>query len=229
MILLTIGTKRKMIVDKKNLAKELLKEKHLLNVYLSARAIPFSRKNIIILLIFSIISLLFSYGISSNELFEKINTLSSLLIATIITVTGFLIAGYTIFCSVVSPKLSILLFSIGKTKNGLSELKRAHLSLIRVFIYCLFYTLTLVIISAFSGTHNFIFHYIENSWNFSTTIFHVINYFIFNFILIFFFFLMIQLGSFIYNIYHTIMMTIVAFPDLYKFKIGEDPEIKDPH
>lgn len=218
-----------MIVDKKDLANELLKEKHLLNVYLSARAIPFSRKNIIILLVFSFFSLLFSYGISSNELFEKINTLSSILISTIITITGFLIAGYTIFCSVVSPKLSILLFSLGKKRNGLSELKRAHLSLIRVFIYCLFYTLILVIISAFSGTHNFIFCYIENSFNFSKNLFHIVNYFIFNFILIFFFFLMIQLGSFIYNIYHTIMMTIVAYPDLYKFKIGEEFEKKDPH
>ena len=101
--------------------------------------------------------------------------------------------------------------------------------LIRVFIYCLFYTITLVIISAFSGTHNFIYSYIENSFIFSKTLFHIVNYLVFNFILIFFFFLMIQLGSFIYNIYHTIMMTIVAYPDLYKFKIGEDAEKKDPH
>ncbi|WP_166170340.1 hypothetical protein [Acinetobacter sp. SA01] len=217
-----------MTVNKKKLKDELLKEKHLFNVYFSARAIPFSKKNKILLIVFAFLSLFLSYGIPSNELYEKIFTLSSSLIGTVVTVTGFLIAGYTIFCSVVSPKLSILLFSFGKTEHGLSELKRAHLSLIRVFIYCLFYTSVLVTISAFSGTHNFIYFHIESSFSFSKNLFYIINYLTFNFILIFFFFLVIQLGSFIYNIYHTIMMTIVAYPDLYKFKIGEPSDKENP-
>ncbi|NHB58906.1 hypothetical protein G9F32_12890 [Acinetobacter sp. 194] len=216
-------------LDKQKLKEELLNEKNLIDVYKTSRVLPFSKQNKKIVLIFSVVSLILSTTITSEELFQSITSLSSSLIGTVVTLTGFLIAGYTIFCSVMSPKLSILLFNFGKIEHDLSELKRTHLKLIRVFIYCLFYTSILLIINAFSGTSNLIFKFTEFIFEDASLIFHFTNYLIFNFIIIFFIFLIVQLGAFIFNIYHAIMTAIVAYPELDKFKISNNSKKENPH
>lgn len=207
---------------------ELLKsEKNIFQLYLSSRKIPFSKTNKGILIVSLIISLMISVGMPLEDLFKKIESLSFLLIGTVATVTGFLIAGYAIFCSVTAPKLSILMYSKGAKKYGFSNLKYTHLIFIRVFIYYLFYTITIVLIAAFSGYKGYFFKFIIDNFECNQLIFKSINVFVFNWIVVFFIFLLLQLGSFIFNIYHSIMTSIASFPYLDNFDIRFNPKKDD--
>ncbi len=204
----------------KDMNTELLKsEKNIFQLYLSSRKIPFSKTNKKVLAICIAVSMLISIGMPLEDLFKKIDSLSSLLIGTVATVTGFLIAGYAIFCSVTAPKLSILMYLNGSKKYGLSNLKYTHLIFIRVFIYYIFYTITIVLITAFSGYKGYFFKYIVDNFECNDFIFKAINIFTFNWIVIFFLFLLLQLGSFIFNIYHSIMTAIVSYPYLDNFDV----------
>lgn len=150
----------------KEMHTELLKsEKNIFQLYLSSRKIPFSKTNKRVLLVCIVISIFISIGMPLEDLFIKIGSLSSVLLGTVVTVTGFLIAGYAIFCSVTAPKLSILMYLNGSKKYGFSNLKYTHLIFIRVFIYYLFYTITIVLISAFSGYKGFFFEFIVKTLN----------------------------------------------------------------
>lgn len=215
-------------LDKTKLKDELLGDKNLIDLYKSSRIIPFSQKNKKIVCCLGVISLFSSIGITSIELFEHIESLSSSLLGTIATITGFLIAGYTIFCSVMSPKLSLLLFALGKVEHNMSELKKTHLNLIRVFIYCLFFLILLILISAFSGTNNLFYIIVSNFFKNHETIFYLTNYITFNIIVIYSLFLIIQLGVFIFNIYHAIMTALVAYPELDKIDLDTSTKKHNP-
>lgn len=204
----------------KEMNTELLKsEKDIFSLYLSSRKIPFSQRNKKLLAIFAVISIVLSTGMDFEDLFKKIESLSVLLLATVATVTGFLIAGYAIFCAVTEPKLSVLMYLKGTPKYGFSNLKYTHLVFIRVFIYYVFYTVSLTMISAFSGYKGYGFEYITQETECSALIFKIINLLIFNWIVIYFIFLLLQLGAFIFNIYHSIMTAISSYPYLDNFDV----------
>lgn len=73
---------------------ELLKsEKNIFQLYLSSRKIPFSKANKQILIGCLVVSVFISLGMPLEDLFKKIEALSIVLLGTVATVTGFLIAG----------------------------------------------------------------------------------------------------------------------------------------
>ena len=186
---------------------ELLDEKNLFDVYLTSRKIPFSNTNIFLLTIFSIISLSLSLGITSSELAEMIPTISASLISVILTVLGFLIAGYAIFCSVMNHTLSIEIYNSNTKPFGFSQLKYSHLLFMRVFFYYLLYTIFLTFIIFFSKSkilEPLITSKIENI----NCFYHLINYLVFNILFIGISFLLLQLASFTFNIYHSVMTSI---------------------
>jgi len=199
---------------------ELLKsEKNIFHLYLSSRKIPFSKANKQILIGCLVVSVFISLGMPLEDLFKKIESLSSVLLGTVATVTGFLIAGYAIFCSVTAPKLSLLMYSNGTKKYGFSNLKYTHLIFIRVFIYYLFYTISIVLVTAFSGYKGYFFDLIIDTVEYNDLIFKAINVLVFNWVVVGFLFLLLQLGSFIFNIYHSIMTAIASYPYLDNFDV----------
>lgn len=207
---------------------ELLKsEKNIFHLYLSSRKIPFSKANKQILIGCLVVSVFISLGMPLEDLFKKIESLSLVLLGTVATVTGFLIAGYAIFCSVTAPKLSLLMYLNGAKKYGFSNLKYTHLIFIRVFIYYLFYAISIVLVTAFSGYKGYFFDLIIDKFECNDLIFKSINVFIFNWIVVFFIFLLLQLGSFIFNIYHSIMTSIASFPYLDNFDTRFNPKKDD--
>lgn len=191
------------------MCEELLNEKNLFEVYRVSRKIPFSKTNKFLLIIFCIISLIFTLGIDDKELVKDIPELSSTLLAAVLTVLGFLIAGYTIFCSVLNHSLSMELYNSEEKPYGFSQLKYSHLLFMRVFFYYLIYAFFLFSVVFFSKSTS-LSSIISVISTHDKCIFFITNYILYNSLFIGMSFLMLQLASFIFNIYHTVMTSICS-------------------
>lgn len=197
----------------KQMSQELLKsDTNIFQLYKLSRVIPFSKENKISTSIFFALSFIVSLGIEPEKVVEKIQNFSPVILGCVATITGFLIAGYTVFCSVTEPKLSVLLHLSGEREYDISKLKVTHLKFIRVFIYYIIFSISLVFIIAFSGENKILYIFFEESlFNFDL-FFNIINLIVFNWIIVFFLFLLIQLGAFVFNIYHSVMTSVCAYP-----------------
>lgn len=189
------------------MCQELTAENNLYEVYLASRRIPFSTINRNLLIFFSAISLLLTLTIDSDVLAENILLISNNLISVVLTVLGFLIAGYTIFCSVMNHDLSMDLYHSETHLYGFSQLKHSHLLFMRVFFYYLIYTFILILIQFFSKSQLLI-NLMENNLETIECVFYLINYLVFNVLFIGIVFLLLQLASFTFNIYHSVMTSI---------------------
>ena len=189
------------------MCEELLNENNLFEVYRVSRKIPFSKMNKFLLIIFCIISLIFTLGIDGQELVKDIPVLSSTLLAAVLTVLGFLIAGYTIFCSVLNHNLSMELYNSEEKPLGFSQLKYSHLLFMRVFFYYLVYAFFLFSVVFFSKSTS-LSSIISVISDHDRCIFFILNYIIYNSLFMGMSFLMLQLAYFIFNIYHTVMTSI---------------------
>jgi hypothetical protein len=196
-----------LVNDNVKMCQELLAENNLYEVYLSSRKIPFSKLNRNLLVLFTLTSLTLTLNIDSENLAKIILSVASDLISVVLTVLGFLIAGYTIFCSVMNHSLSMGLYNSETRPHGFSQLKYSHLLFIRVFFYYLIYTFFLILITFFSNVQ-----FLNTLTSVSSVqieyVFYVVNYIIFNILFIGVIFLLLQLASFTFNIYHSVMTSI---------------------
>ena len=193
--------------DNVQMCQELLAENNIYEVYLTSRKIPFSKLNRNLLILFTLTSLALTFSIDSENLAKIIQSISNDLISVVLTVLGFLIAGYTIFCSVMNHNLSMELYKSETRPYGFSQLKYSHLLFIRVFFYYLIYTFFLILIYFFSNSQLLTSLMSENLQRIEC-VFYVINYIIFNVLFIGIIFLLLQLASFTFNIYHSVMTSI---------------------
>ena len=189
------------------MCEELLNENNLFEVYKVSRKIPFSKINTFLLIIFCILSLFVTLGIDGQDLVKDIPVLSSTLLAAVLTVLGFLIAGYTIFCSVLNHSLSMELYNSEEKPLGFSQLKYSHLLFMRVFFYYLVYAFFLFSVVFFSKSTS-LSSIISVISDHDKCIFFILNYILYNSLFMGMSFLMLQLASFIFNIYHTVMTSI---------------------
>lgn len=189
-----------------DMCDELLAENNLYEIYKTARRIPLSTLNRNILVLCSILSILLTLTIDPSTLAQTILVLSSDLISIVLTVLGFLIAGYAIFCSVLDHELSIELYESKHKSSGFSKLKHSHLLFMRVFFYYLVYTFFLVFIQFFSSANIFSLSVFNDNIIYFT--FHITNYLTLNLLFIGIVFLLLQLASFTFNIYHSVMTSI---------------------
>ncbi|EPF6144398.1 hypothetical protein LJQ30_001646 [Acinetobacter baumannii] len=187
----------------------LLKEKNLRMIYKESRAIPLSNFNLFFPFIIGIIIFIFLiYGdISIEESYNKIESLVSFLFSSLFSTLGFLIAGYTIFCTITPLDLQKKMIEYTDQKTNLPFFKRVHFTFIRVFIYFLIFSFALFIIFLFKGINiNSINMIIESKT--LDLIFKYTNYLIITFLTIGTTFLFCELSSFIFNIYNSIATTI---------------------
>ena len=117
--------------------------------------------------------------------------------------------------------MSVLLHLSGTREYGISKLKITHLKFIRVFIYYIIYAISLVFIIAFSGENKILYILFDESMFNFELFFKIINLIIFNWIVVFFLFLLIQLGAFVFNIYHSVMTSVCAFPYTSKIDLNK--------
>lgn len=117
--------------------EEFTQEKSLLDIYLSARRIKFSSFNRNFTIVILVLMLVHSFVLSTDisKLAYDVRKWSEMGFAVGLTVLGFLVAGFTIFITLTKPDMQLALMGVLHKNTGLPHLKYNYFCLIRVFIY----------------------------------------------------------------------------------------------
>jgi len=189
--------------------KALLEEKSLLQIYNKSRRIPFNSFNfwstIIVVVMVAIQYCLLD--ISITEKLKLVREFSVMAVGITTTVLGFLLAGFTIFATISQPDMLVAMSQHREQKSGLSFLKYNFFIFMRVFIYYMAYAVFCVFILIFAIKGGVI-HYLVNI---SPISHEIIEWLVgFSYVVLYggMFFLLMQLKSFIYNVYHSVMTAI---------------------
>ena len=193
------------------LPEDLLKEKRLWHIYLASRSIPHSRFNIISTLIVSL-CITASACLSPqpvDKTIEIIRYFSSMGLSLSLNILGFLLAGFTIFATVSQPNLLLGMAEMKHPESGLSWLKHNFFIFMRVFIYYLAFAVFCLFIIIFGhpgGLLTLLTLVSLSPYN------ECIKFLVVKlcYIVLFtgYFFLILQLKSFIFNIYHSVMTSL---------------------
>lgn len=188
----------------------LLAEKDLFSIYLQARKFPESRFNVLSTIAVSFVLFIFAL-ISTRELDLIRSDVEQYLWAGFLltfSVLGFLLAGFTIFATVSKPELFLAMAEITDEKTGLPKLKTNYFIFVRVFANFFILAGLLLFLSLASGEGKFI----EVSFSALYTEIHAIEwYYKFCIILVgtAYYHMVVQLKSFLFNIYHSVMTSLV--------------------
>lgn len=189
--------------------KALLEEKSLLQIYKKSRRIPFNSLNfwstIIVVVMVAIQYCLLDVPIA--EKLKAVRDFSVMAVGITTTVLGFLLAGFTIFATISQPDMLVAMSQHREQKSGLSFLKYNFFIFMRVFIYYMAYAVFCVFILIFAIKGGII-HFLVNI---SPISHEIIEWLVgFSYVALYggMFFLLMQLKSFIYNVYHSVMTAI---------------------
>ncbi len=189
--------------------KALLEEKSLLEIYKKSRRIPFNSFNfwstIVVVVMVAIQYCLLD--ISITEKLKLVREFSVMAVGITTTVLGFLLAGFTIFATISQPDMLVAMSQHREQKSGLSFLKYNFFIFMRVFIYYMAYAVFCIFILIFAIKGGVI-HYLVNI---SPISHEIIEWLVgFSYVALYggMFFLLMQLKSFIYNVYHSVMTAI---------------------
>jgi hypothetical protein len=190
-------------------ADDLTSEKKLWDVYIASRRIPLSRFNFITTTIVFFLLVVNSWLTTQpiNETINVVRQLADAGLSVTLSTLGFLLAGFTIFATVSQPSLSLRMAEISHPKSGLSYLKHNYFIFLRVFIYYLIFSIFCLCIIMFGHKGGLISLLVSYSPSPDKVQFTVvkISYVI---ILTGYYFLIMQLKSFIFNIYHAVMTSL---------------------
>lgn len=130
---------------------ELLQEKNLREIYTKSKTIPLSNFNTYFPVVVGAIFLFILHigNVSIETSYSKINELSSFLFSPIFATLGFLVAGYTIFCTISPLDLQKKMIKYTDEKTKLIFFKKVHFTFIRVFIYFIVFSFLLFLIFFF--------------------------------------------------------------------------------
>lgn len=189
--------------------KALLEEKSLLEIYKKSRRIPFNSFNfwstIVVVVMVAIQYCLLD--ISITEKLKVVREFSVMAVGITTTVLGFLLAGFTIFATISQPDMLVAMSQHREQKSGLSFLKYNFFIFMRVFIYYMAYAVFCIFILIFAIKGGVI-HYLVSI---SPISHEIIEWLVgFSYVALYggMFFLLMQLKSFIYNVYHSVMTAI---------------------
>ena len=189
--------------------KDLTKEKKLWDIYIASRRIPFSRLNAITTALVFILLVVNSWLTTQpvEETIELVRDLSNTGLAVTLSTLGFLLAGFTIFATVSQPSLSLRMAEIPHPISGLSYLKHNYFVFLRVFIYYLLFSIFCLIIIVFGHKGGLVPLLASYSPYPDQVKFAVVKA---SYVLLFtgYYFLIMQLKSFIFNIYHSVMTSL---------------------
>lgn len=189
--------------------KDLTKEKKLWDIYVASRRIPFSKFNAITTLIvfFALVANSWLTAQSIDETIEIVRKLSDSGLAISLNTLGFLVAGFTIFATVSQPSLSLRMSEIIHPDSGLSYLKHNYFIFFRVFIFYIAFSIFCLFIIIFGHKGGLIPLLVSYSPYPANIKFMVTKI---SYVLLFtgYYFLIMQLKSFVFNIYHAVMTSL---------------------
>jgi hypothetical protein len=192
--------------------KDLLKEKRLWDIYVASRRIPFSRFNFWT-------TFLVACGLTLNVILVLQPLDATLLItreasadglAMALSTLGFLVAGFTIFATITQPDLSLAMASEIHPISGLTYLKHSYFLFMRVFIFYLVFAAFCLLIQMFGHTGGLVNLLVSMSPYSGQLEFLLVKG---AFVAVYtgYFFLLIQLKSFVFNMYHAVMTALRWF------------------
>src|SRR5690606_11117147 len=182
---------------------EFFKEKNLWQIFKSSQVIPISKSNKWISIIVALIAFINGCFLTSQNLYEVVVLTSGALFGILITTLGFLVAGYTIFCTVIPLDLQKNMSSVIDEDVGLSYFNSFHFLFLRVFFYFVIFSGFLFLINFFQGSTGLIFFFIEN-----TCFYFLINLTGYTLIAWITIFILMELMSFIFNIFQSVRTTL---------------------
>ena len=189
--------------------KALMDEKSLWAIYAKARRIPVSSFNFwATLIVFVLVSLQYCMlEISLDDKLKIVRDFSVMSIGLVVSVLGFILAGFTIFATISQPDMLVAMSRHRHEKSQLSYLKNNFFIFMRVFIYYLCYTVFCLLVIIFAVKGGLVHKVVQLSpisWKISEWLVGAAYVMLYTG----FFFLLMQLKSFIYNVYHTVMTAI---------------------
>lgn len=182
---------------------DFFKEKNLWQIFKSSQVIPISKSNKWVSIIVVLIAFINGCFLTSQNLYEVVTLTSGTLFGVLITTLGFLVAGYTIFCTVIPLDLQKNMSSVIDEEIGLSYFNSFHFLFLRVFFYFVIFSSFLFLINFFQGSTGLIFFFIEN-----TCFYFVINLIAYSLIAGITIFILMELMSFIFNIFQSVRSTL---------------------
>ncbi|MET0012589.1 MAG: hypothetical protein ABW088_02940 [Sedimenticola sp.] len=190
-------------------AKDLLSEKKLWDVYVKSRCIPYSRFNVITtFIVFAALSV--NALITTQPIVDTIDvvrTYSDSGLSVSLSTLGFLLAGFTIFATVSQPSLSLRMAEITRKDSGLSYLKHNYFVFLRVFIFYLAFAIFCLMVITFGHKGGLVPVLVSMTPYPDLVKFTVVKI---SYVVLFtgYYFLIMQLKSFIFNIYHAVMTSL---------------------
>lgn len=189
--------------------KSLTEEKTLWHVFRLSWQIPGTTFNkwatLVAFIFFSVETAVSGANLWSNVAYVRKLADSGLTLA--LSTLGFIVAGYTIFATLTSPDLSIAMQKHIDRVSKLPTLKKNHFIFLRVFVYYLvfaFLCLILIVVGRSKGLGSILLS--ESIWSGDAREFLVkSSIVILNTSL---FFLLVQLKSFIFNVYASVMTSL---------------------
>jgi len=192
------------------LIQDLLSEKTLWDVYVASRGIPFSKLNNAVGIGVGFLCGLQSLAVTHENAVDQLATLATLVFNTTISLLGFLLAGFTFFATVADKSLFCRM-ATEQHESGLNYLKYNLFTFMRVFIEFLILCVCSLVIVLFlsngSGLRN-LMTAAEKSSLLSAIQIKVFAVVAFGIISGTFVYVLMQLKSFIFNVYHVVMTSI---------------------
>jgi len=185
------------------------KEKSLWAIYLQARRIPTNRFNAVTTaLVFAaaVTASWLSQG-STAETITAVRDFAILGFNGALTVLGFLVAGFTIFATISNPNMLIRMGGLRHPESGLSWLKFTFFILIRTFVYFLVFAVICYLVIFFGGSRGLMATLVGLS-PYPENVKFAVGKIAFVFIVTFQYFLLMQLKSFIFNVYHSVVAAL---------------------
>lgn len=189
--------------------KDLTKEKRLWDIYIASKRIPFSRFNAITTALVFVLLLANSWFTTQpvEQTIELVRELSKTGLTVALSTLGFLLAGFTIFATVTQPSLSLRMSEITHPDSGLSYLKHNYFVFIRVFIYYLAFSIFCLLIIMF-GHEGGLVPLVASYSPYPEHVKFAITKASYVILLTGYYFLVMQLKSFIFNIHHSVMTSL---------------------
>ncbi len=200
------------------LRDDLLKEIHLWAIFWESLRIPWSKTNIMVGLVFCAGTILLTIGAAkASDVANQLYSMGTIALSSTVSLLGFLIAGFSFFATVSDKQMFCRMAEYPHKKSGLSYLKYNLFIFMRVFAqYLLVCIGSLAVILIFqpnsvarqsvrSRTSRLTWPlWLHVPWRLDVTILSLM----LGVSVGLFVYLLMELGSFIFNVYHVVMTTI---------------------
>lgn len=123
---------------------ELVKEKSLREIYFVARSIPVSKFNQVVTVLVAVMLALYVCLTQepTQEIAEKVRVFADYTFGFSVSILSFLLAGFTIYITVMKPDLLLFMASVRETRSGLPWIKATSFNFLRVManyvVVCVF-------------------------------------------------------------------------------------------